>query len=55
MPKAHDERMQRIQAYLAGRYQPDGLLDVEYKGKPQGTPAQEALVALLRVITRATL
>lgn len=50
---AHDERMKLVQAYLAGRYQPDGLLDVEYKGKPQGTPAQEALIALLRVVTDA--
>ncbi len=50
---AHDERMKLVQAYLAGRYQPDGLLDVEYKGKPQGAPAQEALIALLRVVTNA--
>ena len=50
---AHDERMKRVQAYLAGRYQPDGLLDVEYKGKPQGTPVQEALIALLRLVTDA--
>ncbi len=50
---AHDERVKLVQAYLAGRYQPDGLLDVEYKGKPQGTPAQEALIALLRMVTDA--
>jgi membrane peptidoglycan carboxypeptidase len=50
---AHDERIKLVQAYLAGRYQPDGLLDVEYKGKPQGTPAQEALIALLRIVTDA--
>jgi membrane peptidoglycan carboxypeptidase len=50
---ALNERVKLVQAYLAGRYQPDGLLDVEYKGKPQGTPAQEALIALLRMVTDA--
>ncbi len=50
---AHEERVKLVQAYLAGRYQPDGLLDVEYKGKPKGTPAQEALIALLRIVTDA--
>jgi membrane peptidoglycan carboxypeptidase len=50
---AHNERVKLVQAYLAGRYQPDGLLDVEYKGKPRGTPAQEALMALLRLVTDA--
>lgn len=50
---AHDERLRLVQAYLAGRYQPDGLLDVEYKGKSRGTPAQEALIAGLRLVTDA--
>jgi membrane peptidoglycan carboxypeptidase len=50
---AHDERVKLVQAYLAGRYQPDGLLDVEYKGKPKGSPAQEALMVLLRLVTDA--
>jgi membrane peptidoglycan carboxypeptidase len=50
---AHDERVKRVQAYLARQYQPDGLLDVEYKGKPQGTAVQEVLIALLRILTDA--
>ena len=50
---AHDERMQRIHAYLSGKCQPAGLLDVEYKGKRHGTPSEEALMALLRIITDA--
>jgi membrane peptidoglycan carboxypeptidase len=50
---AHDERVKLVQAYLAGRYQPDGLLDVEYKGKPKGSLSQEALMVLLRLVTDA--
>jgi membrane carboxypeptidase/penicillin-binding protein PbpC len=50
---AHDERMQRIHAYLSGKYEPAGLLDVEYNGKRHGTPAEEALMLLLRIITDA--
>jgi membrane carboxypeptidase/penicillin-binding protein PbpC len=50
---AHDERMQRINAYLSGEYRPAGLLDVEYNGKRYGTPAEELLVALLKIITNA--
>lgn len=28
-----------------------GLLEVEYNGKQHGTPAEEALMALLRLVT----
>lgn len=50
---AHAERMQRIHAYLAGERSPASLLDVEYSGKQHGTPAEEALMALLRLVTEA--
>ena len=50
---AHAERMQHIHAYLAGDIQPASLLDVEYNGKQHGTPAEEALMALLRLVTEA--
>jgi membrane peptidoglycan carboxypeptidase len=50
---AHAERMQRIHVYLSGKYQLAGLLDVEYNGKRHGTPSEEALMALLRIITDA--
>jgi hypothetical protein len=50
---ASAERMQRIQRYLSGPYQPAGLLDVEYKGVQRGTLAEEALMVLLRLITNA--
>jgi membrane peptidoglycan carboxypeptidase len=51
--QANALRVQRIREYLSGRYQPAGLLDVEYKGKQHGTPAEEALMAFLRLITNA--
>jgi len=50
---ANTERVQRIKRYLAGQYQPAGLLDVEYKGKQHGTLAEEALMAFLRLVTNA--
>jgi membrane peptidoglycan carboxypeptidase len=48
---AHAERMRRLDAYLAGRYRPASLLDVEYDGTAGGTAAEEALMALLRLVT----
>lgn len=48
------ERVQRIHAYLSGKYRPAGLLDVGYDGKQRGTLAEEVLMALLRLITDAT-
>jgi membrane peptidoglycan carboxypeptidase len=50
---AHAARMSRIDAYLAGRQRPASLLDVEYDGKAGGTPAEEALMAVLRLATDA--
>ncbi len=50
---AHAERMQRLHAYLAGDIQAASLLDVEYNGKQHGTPAEEALMAFLRLVTEA--
>jgi len=50
---ANSERVQRIKKYLSGQYQPAGVLDVDYKGVQHGTIAEEALMALLRLITDA--
>lgn len=50
---AHAERMQRLHAYLVGDIQAASLLDVEYNGKQRGTPAEEVLMALLRLVTEA--
>ena len=47
------ERLQRIHAYLSHNYRPASLLDVEYNGKQHGTPAEEALMSLLRLVTDA--
>jgi membrane carboxypeptidase/penicillin-binding protein len=47
------QRVQRIRAYLSGKYQPAGLLDVDYNGKQHGTLAEEALMAFLRLVTNA--
>lgn len=46
-------RVQRIHAYLSGKYQPVSLLDVDYNGKQHGTLAEEALMSFLRLITDA--
>ncbi len=46
-------RVQRIQAYLSGNYQPASLLDIDYDEKQHGTLAEEALVLFLRLITDA--
>lgn len=51
---AHAERMRHIDAYLSGAYRPASVLDVEYDGKACGSPAEEALMVLLRLITDAT-
>ena len=50
---AHAGRMSRIDAYLAGRHRPASVLDVEYDGRTGGTPAEEALMAVLRLATDA--
>ncbi|MEB4592553.1 transglycosylase domain-containing protein [Candidatus Thiothrix sp. Deng01] len=50
---ASAERVQRISAYLKGEIQPASLLDVEYVGKTQGSPTEEMLVMLLRLVTDA--
>ena len=47
------QRVQRIHAYLAGKYQPASLLDVDYNGKLRGTVAEEALMSFLRLVTDA--
>ncbi|WP_431097195.1 transglycosylase domain-containing protein [Polaromonas aquatica] len=47
------QRVQRIHAYLSGKYQPASLLDVDYNGKQRGTLAEEALMSFLRLITDA--
>jgi muconolactone delta-isomerase len=47
------QRVQRIRAYLSGKYQPASLLDVDYNGKKHGTLAEEALMSFLRLITDA--
>jgi len=50
---ANKERVKRIHRYLSGEYRPTSLLDVDYNGKRHGTLAEEALIALLRIITDA--
>jgi len=50
---AHAERMQRVEAVLSGTYRPLSILDAEYNGTVSGTFAEEALMALLRIITEA--
>jgi membrane peptidoglycan carboxypeptidase len=50
---AHAERMRQIDAYLSGAYRPASVLDVEYDGKVRGSPAEEMLMVLLRLITDA--
>lgn len=47
------QRVQRIRAYLSGKYQPASLLDVDYNGKQHGTLAEEALMSFLRLVTDA--
>ena len=47
------ERVKRIKMYLSGKYQPVGVLDVDYNGKQHGTFAEEALMSFLRIITNA--
>lgn len=49
--RAHSNRMRRISDYLAGEYQPVGLLDFKYNNVTRGTPAEELLVAFLRILT----
>jgi membrane carboxypeptidase/penicillin-binding protein len=46
-------RVQRIRDYMSGKVRPASVLDVEYNGKPNGTLAEEALMFLLRVVTKA--
>jgi membrane peptidoglycan carboxypeptidase len=50
---ANAERVKRIKMYLSGKYQPAGVLDVDYKGKQHGTLAEEAVMAFLRLVTNA--
>jgi membrane peptidoglycan carboxypeptidase len=52
---AHAKRMRHIDAYLSGAYRPTSVLDVEYDGKAKasGSPAEEMLMSLLRLITDA--
>lgn len=47
------ERVKRITSYLSGKYQPAGVLDVDYNGKQHGTLAEETLMTTLRLITNA--
>jgi len=48
---ANAARVERIRRYLAGELRPAGLLDVGYEGRKRGSPAEEAMVAVLRLIT----
>lgn len=50
---AHTERMRIIDAYMSGAFRPTSVLDFEYTGKVRGSLAEEALMALLRLITHA--
>lgn len=50
---AHSTRVERIQAYLSGAYQPKSVLDTEYNGTEQGSLSEEALMALLCLMTEA--
>jgi membrane peptidoglycan carboxypeptidase len=50
---ANTQRVQRIQAYLSGKYQPASLLDFDYDGKRNATVAEELLVTFLRLIANA--
>jgi len=50
---AHTERMRLIDAYLSGASRPASVLDFEYTGRVRGSRAEEALMALLRLITDA--
>lgn len=47
----HAQRMRRIDDYLTGKYQPTGVLDVEYDGNNQQSVGQRGLMAFLRLIT----
>jgi len=44
-------RVKSIEAFLDGKILPAGVLDVEYEGKQNGSFAEEALMAFLRLIT----
>jgi hypothetical protein len=46
-------RVKRIKAYLSNSYQPKSVLDFEYNETLNGTYSEEALMALLRLITDA--
>lgn len=46
-------RVARIKRFLAGDVVPASVLDFEYVGKPNGTAAEEALMAFLRLVTHA--
>lgn len=48
----HIERVERIQAYLSGQYQPKALLDTQYDNTTHGSLSEEILVAFLRLITK---
>lgn len=50
----HVERVERIQAYLSGDYQPKSLLDTQYDNTTSGNLSEELLVAFLRLITKPT-
>lgn len=47
-------RMERIEAYVAGRYRPLSVLDTEYDGTTRGTFMEEALMVVLRLLTTAS-
>lgn len=52
---AHNERVQRINAYLSGEYKPVDLLDVEYDGKEQGSRMKRMMVSVLKLATSHSL
>ena len=48
----HTERVQRIQAFLAGNYQPKSVLDTDYNNHLHGSFSEEGLMGFLRLITK---
>ena len=51
--KASLERLNRIKKYLAGDYQPAGVLDFDYNGRRNGSFAEQGLMMFLRFVTNA--
>lgn len=50
----HVERVERIQTYLSGDYQPKSLLDTQYDNTTSVNLSEKLIVAFLRLITKPT-